>query len=379
MKHSGKGGKVVIIVGAGSTISDGLASPANIVPPGGDKGFFRLCAEDQDKDVKELLGLVRESLMDNYRLDPTHERNDYMERVLVKVYSDIHIPRHGKSNYNPEILYQDIVMLLNLKLASAVNHLAPSDQSGIGRIVARCIDDMSYGPKDVSIITFNYDLHIEKNLHRLNDLEGHAAHKGKIFNFPHLYEMKGNYKHLPDSWYNADDADAIKASDPQAGRISLLKLHGSLNWVFLDDLDNLSSEVMLKPDKDIVIAPMLTVDPYITNMSEDGQTDAASPVIVPPIAGKSAVIPRQISNVWGVAAERLRSATEVIFFGYSFPQTDFESLHLFENTIGISDACRRISVINPDVTVVERMGTIPREKPILLFPDAEQYLQSGPG
>ena len=102
---------------------------------------------------------------------------------------------------------------------------------------------------------------------------------------------------------------------------------------------------------------------------------ATYPVIIPPIVGKSSALHHNIKGIWDLAQKRLERATDVVIFGYSFPQTDYESVHLLEDTIGKGKSCRRISVINPDASVVVRMRAIPKNNPVMLFPDVERFLQ----
>ena len=71
----------------------------------------------------------------------------------------------------------------------------------------------------------------------------------------------------------------------------------------------------------------------------------------------------------------MREATEAVIFGYSFPSGDHESVNMLENTIGKKTGnCRHVSVINPDPSVITRMGMIPQNKPVTLFNSAKEFL-----
>lgn len=380
MRQNNKDEKVVIVVGAGSTYADATrlkTSAPPLTPPLNDR-FFRQCEEDENSLVKDLFASVKDSLARNYKIDPTLEHNDNLEYILVKVYSDIHIPRIGSPGQAPVDLYLDIVLLLNLKLAHATNNLIPSEESGVAKIVSHYLDQKGFKSQNICIVTFNYDLNIEKNLHRMGRLSRDKTHGATVFNFPHLYGLGGSTGVLPSTWY-PDEASVIDTAPKQQNRISLLKLHGSLNWVSTYDLDSATAETLFTPAQSMAIVPMLRADPYMVKSDQHGKTDAANPVIVPPIAGKVAVIPRQISEVWAAAEEHLRLATEVVIYGYSCPNADVESIHLLENTIANSDHCRHVSVINPDTSVVGRMSAIPKNKPVTLFPSVDGFLSFAAG
>ena len=360
--------KLALVLGAGSTYADGQSREMGARPPL-NKGFFQECAKDRDASVREILESVEESLLKDYRL--ALEQNDDLEHVLVKVFSDIHIPRRRKPWQTPKALYSDLLMLLSLKLASATNTLSPSRESGLGKLVSWCLGEKACKPEDVSILTFNYDLHIEKNLQWLGRQPRFRKHGQALFNFPHLYEMEGIEAFQP-STRQGDRAAEISLASPQDARVSLLKLHGSLNWIAMFDSGS-DDPVPFRPGKEIAVVPSLSIAPGAVQEEQDPES-YTNPVIVPPIAGKSAVIRREISELWAVAEERLRSATEVVIYGYSCPSTDFEGIHLLEHSIAHSESCRHISVINPDASVVGRMGTIPHTKPVTLFPSVDAFL-----
>ena len=359
--------KIAIVVGAGSTYSDGLRNSLLLRPPL-NKGFFQQCKKD--RKVAEMLNSVRDSLKFHYDVDPIEESNDYLEDVLVKVYSDI-LSGGELALKSREGLFLDLVVLLNTRMANTTNILTPVSTSNIRRIVSRYLDKkMFLAPEDVCIVTFNYDLHIEKHLQALDGLKKFRDYQGRIFNFPHLYEL-GREMGISDP--KGGGVPTFARASPQKDRVLLLKLHGSLNWYSKHTSKAPRIRALFRQDREILVTSRANVD---IGMQHVGKRKSATyPVIVPPIVGKAAVFHKRIKEIWAMVQTRLRTATEVVIFGYSFPSSDHESVHMLENTVGRKDGCcQHVSVINPDPSVVTRMGVIPKNKPVTIFHSTEEFL-----
>ncbi len=362
---------VVIVVGAGSTYSDGLHSWRRgdlhrpFLPPL-NRGFFRGCKKG---DVSELLESVCQAMGKLYGLDPMDESNDNLEDVLVKIYCDV-LSAEPSGRKPREELFRNLIRLLNARMTDTTNSLAPVKTSGIGRIVSRYLDELSFAPQDICLVTFNYDLHIEKNLRRLAGLKKYDKHGGKIFNFPYLYELGDD---IQTTAPKGEIPEFAEAADPRKNRISLLKLHGSLNWYSRHASPNPSITALFNPKRDVFVTPQTDVS--TDNMQFVGKRRSATyPVVIPPIVGKATVFHQRIKAIWAFAQTRLRGATEAVIFGYSFPPGDYESVNMLENTIGKGEHCRHVSVINPDPSVATRMGMIPKNKPVTLFHSTEEFL-----
>ncbi|MGI9250176.1 MAG: hypothetical protein ACR2PR_03135 [Pseudohongiellaceae bacterium] len=364
--------KLVIVAGAGSTYSDGETKrPRSLRPPLG-KGFFQQCSWDKSKIVTDLLSAIMRDLNTDYKLDPIGgaETNDDLEYILTKVYTDVNVLHSSRTTIKSrEDLLRNLIKLLNTRLAKTTNALKTKRTSGIGKIISWYLKH-GFKPEDICIITFNYDLHIEKTLLLLNDQKQHHKHEGKILNFPYLYNLKDKPVVL------RSQEKSIKKF-PKASYstrcISLLKLHGSLNWFSLHTSSNPSIKALFNTKRNIRIKQSKDVN-VVIHSPKSKQAKDIFPVIIPPIIGKGAVIPKQMARLWPLAENWLDTATEVIVFGYSFPVTDSEGVHMLENTIGQSQHCRHIFSINPDPSVITRMGMIPKRKPVTLFPNINSFM-----
>ncbi len=359
--------KVVIVVGAGSTYSDGLRCPIEFRPPL-NMGFFSNCKKDME--LSDSLDKVRKSLIRLYGVDPLVESNDNLESILVKVHSDLLcLGTHASGRGDIEEVFRNLVFLLNSRMAHTTNELEPTKHSNIRKILSLYLNKTDFTPQDLCFVTFNYDLHIERNLEKMDSLQMYGSHKGTIFNFPYLYGLGEDIRVTnPRSGPTFAEAESSRK-----GRIALLKLHGSLNWYSSHTSSKPSYNALCNAERTIRVTSRQVVNPdmYIKRGKKRWTT---YPVVVPPIIGKAAVFHQRIKKVWAAARHHLSTATEVVIFGYSFPSGDYESVNMLENAVGKNEHCRHVRIINPDPSVVLRMGLIPKNKPITLFPDAKSFL-----
>ncbi len=100
--------------------------------------------------------------------------------------------------------------------------------------------------------------------------------------------------------------------------VEILKLHGSLNF---------SQNVPKSPND---LAPINAVE---------------NPIIVPPVANKQ--LTKELKGIWSTTLNRLRHARNIIFVGYSFPETDVYFRYFIEAAIGPNTDLNNIFVFNP--------------------------------
>ena len=347
----------------------------NCVPPL-NKGFFRNCRKDIG--VSDILDKVKKSLISLYGMNPLVESNDNLENILVKVHSDLlSLGTRASGREGREEMFRNLVSLLTRRVANTTNELDPAENSNIRKILSFYLGKRSFAPKDICLVTFNYDLHIERNLAEMDALKMFNSYKGSIFNFPYLYNLGENIA-VTNPTYKKQRKKPIltfsKATVPRKNMIALLKLHGSLNWYSVHTSSKPSYNALIKSKKHIRVTTRIKVNPYMFFGVQ--RRLRTHPVVVPPIIGKATIFPQHIKKVWAAARERLNTATEVVIFGYSFPSGDYESINMLENTIGQNEHCHHVQIINPNPSVIPRMGFIPQNKPIMLFPDVDSFLAS---
>jgi hypothetical protein len=177
-------------------------------------------------------------------------------------------------------------------------------------------------------------------------------------------------------------------------KILLLKPHGSLNWVAVLE-PSLEPSVSANTQDRSLGRPVGYNSAGIANYSWEKafplhEPAAAwkvlieAPAIIPPVKEKenfigdlnvriAQLIPGREQEgerlyvhpyqpVWNLCEQAIRSASQIVFIGYSLPKTDSRALDLFART---PHHCS-IQVVNPDNGVLKRYQR--------LFPDRVEYL-----
>jgi len=139
--------------------------------------------------------------------------------------------------------------------------------------------------------------------------------------------------------------------------IPLLKLHGSLNWVYCPKLERVVPWTMEEfrpniisllryPDNDTLVFS-IPVSSYLSNFKYEGNDIIPESIIIPPTWNKTEHY-KYISNVWHHAAKELSEAENIFVIGYSLPESDLFFRYLFAlGTVG-NTPLKRFWVFNPD-------------------------------
>jgi hypothetical protein len=208
-------------------------------------------------------------------------------------------------------------------------------------------------PSPISVLTFNYDLGLD-----------YACH----------------YASLPVRYFvdNEDSNDGI----------SLLKLHGSLNWGYCSNCNtivpwrlgiylNASREPLtLRKVAGLGKYFTLPLQPMLKKLSHGrcSQPFDPEPLIVPPTWNKGEHH-RSIARVWSKAALELERAENIIVIGYSLPESDSFFRYLFSlGSISGDTLLRRFWVFNPEA----RMGPVEQRFRNLLGHGAQERFEYFP-
>ena len=164
--------------------------------------------------------------------------------------------------------------------------------------------------EDFSLITFNYDLILER-----------ALENGSC-----------NYNYCT----------SPKEKPISNTQKKLLKLHGSSNWLIGKECGHLHT------------LPTKAVGKLYNHLCPK-DSKPTIPLLVPPTWNKRFET-AYIKNVWYHAFEELKSANTIIFIGYSLPKTDLYFRHFLTLALKDNMKLRKIIVINPDQVVKERFN-----------------------
>jgi hypothetical protein len=357
------GKKVTIVVGAGSTLSDATNKPLQKRPPL-DRGFFKSCGNLGFLEKTSISGYLKRY----YDIDPTAPEHDSLEHIMAIVYADINNPTLER---NAVTAFRTIIQLFNRRIAETTNELSPTNRTNLYRILSKQLRD-GIAPKDISIVTFNQDLQIEKVLRRMNATKFYS-NMGQIFCFPNCYRIDGAHKRLTAPPDNIERFDICEAND---SGISLFKLHGSLNWFSTHTSKRVPKNAILNPRKDFKITPRFQI-PVTMQFRTKKKMVHTFPLIIPPVNHKAAILHKDLHPVWSLAEQRLRESDSIIVFGYSCPATDFESANLLRRTANTGTNPTSFNVIDPNPKVFQRYIEVTNLDHLSYFRSADAYIQKG--
>ncbi|MEW6236526.1 MAG: hypothetical protein AB1656_14155 [Candidatus Omnitrophota bacterium] len=209
---------------------------------------------------------------------------------------------------------------------------------------------------DISFITFNYDLSLDFAL-------ACELKKDYLSNFNVKYEY-----HLTNSI--------------EGNKISLLKLHGSMNWIPCRECykDKVSNFINIVDPQEIIThnyksegkniktisneffeGEYLKIDDFLKRTKNitcnHEQSSPLVPFLIPPTLEKIS-FHKQISNVWKKAASVISKAENIFVIGYSLPETDTFFKYLYAlGSIG-KTRIKRFYVYDPNPEVHERFRSL---------------------
>jgi len=173
-------------------------------------------------------------------------------------------------------------------------------------------------PEDI-ILTFNWDTLADASLEFLNhDIYSNYLTITKDFDFK-----------IPDF----------------ANRGLLLKLHGSINWIYCSNPKcEQYKRFKILLNKNSILN--LTVKHFDKKCKCGNRFET---MIIPPITNKDIIHKNSFVNkIWRLARNKISQVDEIIFIGYSFPKTDFYSDWLFRQVNFLTKRNKKIVIINPD-------------------------------
>jgi hypothetical protein len=354
--------KVVILLGAGATVSDVATKPRKDRPPL-DRKFFA----EAKLTHSTVVGQIRRYVLDIYDRDILNEENDRLEAVMAQVYTDL---------FNPLLedralrAFRRLLKLFTRRLASTTNSIEATNKRLVYRLIS---SQLAKGvrPKDLTIVTFNQDIQAEKMLYLMSTVKRWHSMAAEIFSFPELYSLPASPKVTAPG--NTIQLELFPRTADEPDCIRLLKLHGSLNWYSSHSSSEPSRTAMFKPSRKISITRRRFIEPGMTLQSTQRQMYTL-PVVVPPVTHKSAVLHNDMADLWRRAERRLRAADELVIFGYSCPALDFESSNqLRRSQVGREDRAR-LCVIDPASSVAEHYISLLEAKCLHYYRNGHEYL-----
>ena len=330
--------RYAILVGAGATLAEALPRrPSRDQTPPLDTTFFELCRQAKFSQM----GQVKRYMVKNYGLDPLS--NEYrMEEVFNFIYSDAFSPSPPSGCI---AAYWSLIRMYANAIARTTNNLTGSSHYGVGALL-RHIWLLDSDPH-ITFITFNQDLVIEKAIQRASETH---LYRDIPWNIEIAYSND-----FED--YSRMAARALPFKSIGDGSIKVLKLHGSLNWVYRvrSDSDPLNS--IRNPSGGLICLNDEVVYGSLRYRPAQKMVHLI-PLIVPPIYEKASRYQEAVGPLWMEAFASIRNTHSLITFGYSFPDSDITVRSLFRRSFHQNDTLTEVSVIDIDPLVASRISTL---------------------
>lgn len=326
---------VALLVGAGASLAEAPASTARRSKPPLDGTFFELCrlAEIDGQ------GVVQRYMQQNYGLDP-FDGTHGMEEIFNYIYGDAFAPDAPDESYNA---YAALVRMYQAAIARTTNPLSGNSQRGVGAVLKHLWLDA--GERDLTVITFNQDLLIEKALDKMSSLPRYA---GLTWDIRQCYGRTFTFVGAGGPFFQAaTPGESVK----------VLKLHGSLNWIYKVRSDEDPRNYVRKIPKRLHCVTDIEIK-LGYRYRENRRMMPMIPFVVPPIYEKSSQYQEAIAPIWTQAEEVLSSVERLIIFGYSFPSADFEARRLLRRSFHANASLNKVTIINPSASVAQRVGDL---------------------
>ncbi|WGI25218.1 SIR2 family protein [Halomonas alkaliantarctica] len=317
--------KTVILLGAGISRSAGGSKPLAQRPPL-DADFFQIARAAERKGHKQVVGALSD-LVGDY----SHTLTASLEASAAYLYLKA-IDSPSGSAYHKGFL--NLLKLLTVVLAKTTNNVSTKPRSIYYRFLLSELKKLNK-PEDLTIITFNYDLLAERTLDQIASKNGR-----EIFSMPGCYRLNdiSQFSHI-------NGFSQFENIDKEHGGVSVLKLHGSMNWQ--------SKHTSPEPNPSALFSPSRAI--HVTN-SPDIATSLSTknkrrvymkPIIVPPVSGKRNMMHNSMAGLWKVASEALQKADRVVVAGYSCPPLDLEARILLSENLRLNEN-KKLYLIDPN-------------------------------
>lgn len=356
--------KIVLLLGAGATLSDVATTSRKDRPPL-DNRFFSDARLTDNTRVQR----VRRYIAATYALDVLDQAHDTLEGVMGQIYTDLFNPLLEEAALTA---FRNLIQLFNQRLATTTNGIRPTNKRFLYRIVAQYLA-RGTRPEDLTIITFNQDIQVEKCLHLMSSVSRWSHVADKVFNFPGLYQLGPSAPPVTAPPGALAAGDCFPRMGEVDGCISLLKLHGSLNWYSTHASATPSTRAMFKPSRRIYVTRRRTIAPAMTRTG--GQRRLYTlPVIVPPVSHKSSVLHDGMRELWRLSEQALHDADEIVVFGYSCPPLDFESSNQLRRSQMNRTHRPSVCLIDPDPAIAARYISLLQAECLHYYASARTFI-----
>jgi hypothetical protein len=324
----------VLFLGAGATKSVQGLSTDEILP-----ALVAAKASLQQQDPSGRVNTLFDFLTQEFHVDPNNvDKYQYpglpLLMSLIDTALDRREPLYGRWSLNTLALLREAIefgifdaLEENLVKVPTDNHF-------------EMFQKFFPSPDQPCVISTNYDL---------------IADSAMMF----LSQIRQAPGSLPD--YHCGIANLLPIGPEEKRFGTLLKLHGSLNWMLCKNCLRME---LGKTDFRPYLAILQTVagpDLKSSLLSDGAQCPVCQSVLRPLLVAPSHLKDYRnphLAQVWYEAQRVLRQASRVIFVGYSMPDDDVEVVYLVKRSLGHITSPKQITVVeycaeNPQIPAAE--------------------------
>lgn len=324
--------KTVLLLGAGVTRAARPSGPLKNRPPL-DRDFFEIASRSSKSQTKRVVECLEE-LVGDYADVLTGSLETSTTYLYLKA-----IDSSKGSIYHESFLR--LLSLLGRVLASTTNGLRTGPRSLIYRFLRNEIRKVER-PEDLTIVTFNYDLLLERTLNEID-----RGSEQELFLFPGCYRLEDVSRvHFVRS------GSRFSKNEYDHRGVSILKLHGSMNWFSRHAAEDPTPSALFNPRRRMYVLNSPEIRTRLT-WQRGTKPFHMKPIIVPPISGKRGMFQKNLPAIWRQAGEALASADRVVIAGYSCPPLDLEARILISENMR-ANSHKRIYVVDPATEIASR-------------------------
>ncbi|TNE69294.1 hypothetical protein EP331_14560 [bacterium] len=325
----------VFILGAGFSAHAGIPLMNNFFDKAQDLYYLgelteseKACLEDVNKARYKLSTIASKANVDINNLENVFELLEmakYLERMPVE--------QKEESGWDITINNLKRIIVATIEKSVKYRHNnAERDNYWILKeaymAFIRMIYRLKFQPKgqinhEVSVITLNYDMMIEAALTKLNTDEARIYGLGKI-----------------DRYYYG----SVSLNGRIGNALELLKLHGSVNW--FEQFNSIDVRYDYFLDHYFEIKQNGTIINNYSSITRNRNL-INSPLIIPPTWNKVKES-EQLQQIWQTASDRISQADNIVFIGYSLPDSDQVFKRFFSLSLMGDKVIKKIVLADPN-------------------------------
>ena len=300
--------QVVFLFGAGASASEGGTLTNSLLP----ESFNRFKNNGKVKNVKEYIRDIYHNDCDDKSNIPT------FEEILGPIDIALQKQEHISSKWNNEklaILRNDLIYCICKILEQTLEHNKNIHTNFINDLLGEHNERWN----KCNFISLNYDILLDNALTRLGDKYS-TDRSGNEYKIDLDYGIRFRNEIELEMIENKDLEEMWHPPGPM--KVHLLKLHGSLNWLYCPTCNS----IKITPKKKGVMKIFTESELCESDLSEQ------RPLIVPPAFIKTYDNPYLVS-IWLQAERILQKASRVYFIGYSMPEADIQIQYLLKKSL----------------------------------------------